>query len=100
MDYKLSVKAKNDLEEIWIYTFKNWSIEQADRYIHQLIDEINYVSKNPNIGKDFGSIRKGYRRVKVVSHLIFYKVSTNTNTIDIIRILHQQMDIENRLNEK
>ena len=75
MDYKLSVKAKNDLEEIWIYTFKNWSIEQADRYIHQLIDEINYVSKNPNIGKDFGSIRKGYRRVKVVSHLIFYNGS-------------------------
>jgi toxin ParE1/3/4 len=34
----------------------------------------------------------------VKSHLIFYKISDN-ETITIVRILHQSMDIPNRLKE-
>jgi toxin ParE1/3/4 len=30
MSYKISVKALEDIESIWIYTFENWSLEQAD----------------------------------------------------------------------
>ncbi len=33
MKYILSKKANNNLVNIWEYTFENWSIEQADRYI-------------------------------------------------------------------
>jgi toxin ParE1/3/4 len=36
---------------------------------------------------------------KVKSHLVFCKASDD-GTIDIVRILHQKMDIENRLKEK
>lgn len=43
-------------------------------------------------------IRKGYRASKVKSHLVFYKIC-DENTIEVIRILHQRMDIENRLND-
>ena len=51
MGYKLSVKASNDIENIWLYTFEKWSLEQADRYINLIIDEIEYLSYNPNSGK-------------------------------------------------
>ncbi|HTE33677.1 MAG TPA: type II toxin-antitoxin system RelE/ParE family toxin [Chryseolinea sp.] len=32
LPYTISKKAIPDLEEIWLYTVQNWSIEQADRY--------------------------------------------------------------------
>lgn len=99
MDYKISLAAQQDLENIWLYTFENWSAEQADRYLNLLIDEIAYLAKKPESGKDFGHIRKGYFRSQIKSHLIFYKVNNQQKLIEIIRILHQKMDIDSRLNE-
>ena len=98
MSYKISLKASGDIENIWLYTFENWSLEQADRYINLLLDEIEYLADNPNSGKDFNNIRKNYRCSKVKSHLIFYRPDKQSD-IEIIRILHQRMDIENRLKE-
>lgn len=98
MTYKISKAAQVDLENIWLYTFENWSTEQADRYYNLILDEIEYISESPSIGKDYNHIRKGYYRLKVKSHFIFYKVKLKENEIEIIRILHQLMDIENRLN--
>jgi len=99
MNYKISQEANRDIENIWIYTFENWSVEQADRYINQIIDEIEYLTKNPSSGKDYSQIRKGYFRSRIKSHFIFYKINIRLEQIEIIRILHQRMDIESRLNE-
>ena len=96
--YKISNQALIDLEQIWLYTFKNWSIEQADRYYNLLISEMEYVSQNQDSGKSMNHIKNGYRVSKVKSHLIFYKTSSESE-IEIIRILHERMDIENRLKE-
>lgn len=96
-NYIISKKAVFDLEEIWLYTVEKWSLEQADRYYNLIFDEINYICKNLHAGKSMEHVRKGYRASKIKSHLIFYKVSVDI--IEIIRILHEQMDIENRLND-
>ena len=99
MSYKISVDASEDIENIWLYTLENWSLEQADRYVNLILDEIEYLADNPNLGKDFNYIRKNYRSSKVKSHLIFYRLCNKDKDIEIIRILHQRMDIENRLQE-
>jgi toxin ParE1/3/4 len=99
MGYKISVKAAEDIEDIWLYTFKNWSAQQADRYVNLILDEIEYLETNPDSGKDFNHIRKNYRCSRVKSHLIFYRLSNTQSDIEIIRVLHQRMDIENRLSE-
>ena len=99
MSYKISVKASEDLENIWLYTFENWSQEQADKYVNIIFDEIEYLAENPKFGKDFSHFRNSYRCSKVKSHIIFYKSIEKQNEIEIIRILHQRMDIENRLND-
>jgi toxin ParE1/3/4 len=96
--YRISQKALDDLEEIWFYTFKKWSIEQADRYSMLIMNEIEHISVHFNEGKSMEYIRPDYRAVKVKSHLIFYRMA-NDGIVEIIRILHQMMDIENRLNE-
>ncbi len=99
MNFKISNEAQIDLENIWLYTFETWSKEQADRYFNLIFEEIEYLTQNPTSGKDYSYIRKGYYRSKVKSHFIFYRINLKENAIEIIRILHQQMDIENRLSE-
>ena len=99
MSYRISVGASKDIENIWLYTFENWSQEQADRYINLIFDEIEYLFQNANSGKDFSYVRKDYRCSKVKSHLIFYRKTEKQNEIEIIRILHQRMDVENKLSE-
>jgi len=98
MKYSISEKAAEDIENIWLYTLENWSVEQADRYYNLIMDEIEWVAKNFESGKSMEFIRKGYRASKVKSHVIFYRKS-QSDIVEIIRVLHQSMDIENRLNE-
>lgn len=99
MTYKISNEAANDLESIWLYTFQTWSRVQADRYFNLLLNEIEYVAENPKLGKDYSHIREGYFRVRVKSHFIFYKINSKKDEVEIIRILHQQMDVESRLDD-
>lgn len=97
--YRISEKAIDDLEKIWLYTLKKWSLEQADRYHNLIVNEIEFISENFNLSRKIDYIRTGYRISKVKSHLILYKKSVD-GIIEIVRILHQKMDIENRLKEK
>ncbi len=96
--YLLSKKAVLDLEEIWLYTVEKWSIEQADRYYNLIIAEIEFICKNIHSGRPLDYIKKGYRVSKLKSHLIFYRISSE-QIIEVIRILHESMDIPNRLND-
>ncbi|MEP7093179.1 MAG: type II toxin-antitoxin system RelE/ParE family toxin [Flavobacterium sp.] len=98
-EYIISEKALEDINNIWIYTAENWSVEQADRYYNLIIDEIEYIVRNLDMARDFGKIRKSYRYSKVKSHLIFFK-KDKTDEIEVVRVLHERMDIENRLANK
>lgn len=95
--YKISNEAGKDLEKIWLYTFETWSREQADRYLKQIFEEIEYITVNPMHGQDFNYLRVGYLKAKVKHHFIFYTIDKKDSLVNIIRILHQKMNIENRL---
>jgi toxin ParE1/3/4 len=94
--YRFTNEAVKDLEEIWSYTKQKWSFEQADRYYNLIIDEIEFISSNPLLGRSIDYIKTGYRSTKVKSHVVFYKQHEN-DTILIVRILHQSNDIEKRM---
>jgi toxin ParE1/3/4 len=96
--YRISEKAVSDLEKIWLYTFNKWSREQADKYYSIIINEIEFIENNYEFCRNMDYVRPGYRMSKVKSHMIFFKKTTD-NLIEIISILHQNMDIENRLLE-
>ncbi|UQD56537.1 type II toxin-antitoxin system RelE/ParE family toxin [Flavobacterium sp. K5-23] len=97
-EYIISEKALEDINNIWIYTAENWSVEQANRYYNLIIDEIEYIVDNFEMGRDFGKIKKSYKYSKVKSHLIFFR-KDKTNVIEVVRVLCERMDIENRLAE-
>lgn len=92
----ISSDAVFDLEQIWSYTRKKWSIAQADRYYSLLIDEIQFLRSNYHTGKSAEYIRAGYRVSYVKSHIIFYRI-VDDQKLEIVRILHQSVDIDNWL---
>ncbi len=96
--YRISKKAIKDLNDIWIYTKSKWSLEQADRYYKLLINEFEYISNHFMTGKSIEHIKTGYRASIVKSHMVIYRTTEN-DIVEIIRILHQRMDIENRIKD-
>jgi toxin ParE1/3/4 len=94
--YRLAPQAECDLEEIWLYTFDNWSAEQADRYHNQIMAAIEGLAGGSREGRAIDDIRPGYRKLAVASHFLFYRIA-DAGMIDIIRILHQRMDATSRL---
>jgi toxin ParE1/3/4 len=91
----MSKAAIKDLEDIWIYTQKHWSERQADRYYRLIMEEINHICSDPSSGRSYEFLRKEYKAVKVKSHLIFYR--SNGSVLEVIRILHERMEISEQL---
>ena len=97
LNYKISKRALQDLDEIWHYTFNKWSAKQADNYYSILINEIELIAQDLHSEKSRDNIKEGYRSSSVKSHVIFYRISEE-NAVEVIRILHQMMDMESNLN--
>lgn len=89
------VAAEEDLIGIWNYTYQTWGAAQADAYLDQLEDGITLLADNPRIGTPCDHLRPGYRRFLIKHHLVYYRLAGDR--IDIIRVLHQDMDPDSHL---
>ncbi len=97
--YRVTNKAVDDLSRIWNYTFDKWSETQADKYYGMLIKNCDEVATNPDLGKTYSSIADHLMGFKTGRHIIFYQ-KVEGGVVEIIRILHEHMDLKNRLKEK
>ncbi len=96
--YQLSNKTKIDLIEIWDYTVRTWSVNQAEHYYNQIIETCINLSKDPKIGKHYSEVYPDLLGFKTGKHIIFYQI-IDTQEIFVFRILHEQMDLDSRLKE-
>jgi len=94
----LRQEAIYDLNDIWAYTFEEWSERQADKYYAALEFACMQIGKNPELGKEYEGINSNLLGLRTGKHIIFYQVLTE-DEIEVIRILHERMDLKNRLNE-
>jgi toxin ParE1/3/4 len=92
----LTPAARNDLAEIWDYTAARWSIDQAERYIRAIAAACQDVADERKQGRPVPEIREGYFQLAVGSHFLFYRLTAG-NDIEVVRILHQRMDVPQRL---
>lgn len=97
-EYKLTNKAVEDLTRIWDYTFEKWSEEQADKYYNMLLENCQYIADNPDLGKNYEGIIQELFGFKANRHIIFYR-RIDDRSIEITRILHERMDLKNRIAE-
>ncbi|MCD6476353.1 MAG: type II toxin-antitoxin system RelE/ParE family toxin [Anaerolineaceae bacterium] len=88
----LSPKAKSDLSDAWDYTFAEWGIEQAEKYVRELWTAMPAQTRDLSTATDISDVRKGYRKVRSGSHVIFFRLTDDG--MDIVRILHQKKDFE------
>ena len=95
LDYEISEFAKEDIEQIWQFTYEKWSRTQADRYFKLIVSEFKFLVKNPEIGRRIDYIKKDHRVRNIKSHIIVYKIKNEKIWID--RILHKNMDLEFKL---
>ena len=94
--FTLTNMAKADLKDIGRYTLNKWGREQGTHYLSILDACFRQLAENPLNGKDCSEIRSGYRKFNVGSHIIFYRQIVS-DSIEIVRVLHGHMDVENYL---
>ncbi|MBF0326519.1 type II toxin-antitoxin system RelE/ParE family toxin [Magnetospirillum moscoviense] len=87
---RLTPRAEADLEEIWLYSFKTWSLEQADRYHTALVEAFRDLASGRKSGRA-AEVRAGMFKYPVGSHMLYYRIA-ETGLI-VIRILHRRMDV-------
>ena len=88
-EYRLSPRAKEDLESIWLYSLSEWGLNPADAYIDGFIVAFDLLANSPKAGVACEKIRSGYRKHSVIRHSIYYRETGYG--IEIIRILHDRM---------
>ena len=89
-------EAIDDLNNIWNYTYEMWSENQADKYYTMLKIACEAIGKKPPIGKKYTQISPNLFGLHSGRHIIFYQV-VQEDEIEIVRILHEQMDLKRRL---
>ena len=97
-DVILRQEAIDNLNSVWDHTQKKWSEKQADKYYAILKLACKGIGENPDIGNAYNEISRNLLGFKSGKHIIFYQQLSN-DSVEIIRILHERMDLENRITE-
>jgi len=98
--FVLTNKAKADLKAIGRYSAERWGREQRNAYLTLLDGAFHKLAANRALGQDCSHIRPDYRKWKVGRHVVFYRAFSSAvggEGIEIVRILHERMNVERRL---
>ncbi|MBL8568514.1 MAG: type II toxin-antitoxin system RelE/ParE family toxin [Phreatobacter sp.] len=95
MRLALKPRAERDLDDIFSYSEEAWGFDQAVAYIRGLHAVMQRICRFPRMGRPADEIRAGIRISSAGSHLILYRIGEEQ--VDVIRILHKRMDIDQHL---
>lgn len=97
-NYYLTNKAIDDLSQIWDYTFEKWSEKQADKYYNELLNACKKIADNSGIGMKYFEVIPDLLGLHINWHIIFFR-RINSDFVEITRILHEKMNLKNRILE-
>ena len=89
-----SPAAAADLDNIWDYTDEEWGSDQADRDTDDIQNTCISLAHGKTRGRDV-DVRSGYLKHVVGKHFVFFRMTEAG--IEVIRILHQSMDVGRHL---
>ena len=96
-NYELTNEADADLEDIFDYTEKNHTQDQAILYLSNIEDVFFQLCKQPNLGRLRNDIKESTFSFPSQKHIIFYTI--DTNKLIIIRVLHCSRDMPKHLKQ-
>ena len=91
----VSDAAKRDLQDIARYTEQTWGSAQRLRYVDAIKKRFALLRERPTAGSSREEIRPGYRSIPSDRHVIFYRVTEDT--VEVLRVLHGNMDVHRHL---
>jgi toxin ParE1/3/4 len=91
----LRPRAERDIANIANYTIEQWGKMQARQYVATLRSAIQGLGDSALRHPTAEALHPGLRRMPCQRHIIYFLASDRT--VEIIRILHERMDVTGRL---
>lgn len=86
--YRLSLRADQDLFDIFRYGIKTFGLVQAESYQIDLTRCFNLLAENPRLGRPADIIAPGLRRHEHARHVILYEIEADG--VLILAVLHDR----------
>lgn len=93
--FHLYPKAISDLEDIYLYSAREFGLQGTEDYILAIESSFQYLANDPLISRECDDVHQNLRAFNVGSHVIFLKITDYG--IAVIRVLHQSMDFNRHL---
>jgi toxin ParE1/3/4 len=93
----LTPESKADLEVIWVYSARVWSVEQANDYIDGLVGKFDLLAKAPFMARERTEFVPPVRVHRHQSHVIIYRLLGTD--LQVIRIAHLRQNWASLLGE-
>lgn len=90
MEYRLSVRARTDIADIYFYGRQRWNERLADEYYLGLIQAFEAIVEFPKSSPSRGGFEAEVRIRVYRSHLIVFEIQQEA--IVILRIVHGRYD--------
>lgn len=93
MSYKFSAKAKTDLQNIYLYSLREFGELKADKFPQSLFSMCDIISQNPDMGlmPDFET-HPDVRKFPSLGYVFYYLV--NSDITEVRRITHGSREID------
>ena len=89
--YRIAIRARDQLTQIYSYTESQFGAYQADAYAAGLIRTFGLLADFPAIDQTADDLREGLRRFRFQAHFVYYTVSTGM--VEIRGVLHHARQI-------
>lgn len=91
MRLELSRKAQSDLDDIRDFSVLHFGVDRAIAYLDAFEATFRRILNFPQIGAPHFALTPATRAIGCQRHCIYYELSGDT--VVIVRILHQAMDV-------
>ncbi|TNF38518.1 MAG: type II toxin-antitoxin system RelE/ParE family toxin [Deltaproteobacteria bacterium] len=98
MQLRLSQAARRDLVNVWTYIAED-NAARADTFLDELYELFQTLADNPEIGRRRDELRTGIRSFPKGSYVVFYALSTETEELEIVRVLSGFRDLDKLLED-
>lgn len=96
--YRLRPAARAELAAIWRHTAAQWGTEQADRYLEDIIRQVEMVVNYPQIGGRAEGLDETYRKVRSGYHRVIYR--NEGDEVIVVRVLHAKQDLPDDIEDE
>ena len=90
-NFRLTPDARDDLIEIRRYTLEQWGADQSRKYLSDLRQTIQLLTKTPSIGKSRPDVGTNVMSFPHVSHVIYYVI--HKKQLVVFGVLHKRVFI-------